>query len=177
MESITFIPKNRTIKNAVIRKICKENNIDNSNYKIYCNKYYNYTEYDNDISITLLSTIYKGIEYTFEYFSGCFNAYMVATVIDFKYIVNQYYHYILKNNEGIDIFVQAGWEINNNTKVLFDNYSKTIKMLKSNDIINVSKTYSLDSGVKVTTFWNQTIDYSDTIPSVTYNQFRTAVKS
>ena len=36
-------------------------------------------EYDNDIRITLLSTTYKGNKYSFEYFSGCFNAYMVVS--------------------------------------------------------------------------------------------------
>jgi len=73
-----YIVKDRRIKNAVIRKICKENNIDNSNFAIYCNKKFDYMEYDNDINITSLSTVYKGIKYTFRYFSGCFNAYMVA---------------------------------------------------------------------------------------------------
>jgi hypothetical protein len=35
-------------------------------------------EYDNNININLLKTEYKGVLYTFEYFSGCFNAYMVS---------------------------------------------------------------------------------------------------
>ena len=82
MEKISFIVTDRRTKNAVIRKICKENKIDNSDFAIYCNENFNYMEYDNDISITLLSTTYKGIKYTFEYFSGCFNAYMVANVVD-----------------------------------------------------------------------------------------------
>ena len=82
MKKISFIVTDRRTKNAVIRKICKENNIDNSNFAIYCNENFDYMEYDNEISITLLSTTYKGIKYTFEYFSGCFNAYMVANVIN-----------------------------------------------------------------------------------------------
>ena len=122
MKTITFIPTDRRIKNAVIAKICKENSIDKD--KIYCNEYHNYMEYDNDISITLLSTIYKGIEYTFKYFSGCFNAYMVATVIDFKYNTNEYNHYLLYDNKGIEVYKVAGWQINNGVKKLFTNYLK-----------------------------------------------------
>ena len=126
MKKISYIVKDRRIKNAVISKICKENNIDNSNFAIYCNKYYNYMEYDNDISITLLSTTYKGIKYTFEYFSGCFNAYMVATVMDFKYNINDYNHYLLYDNENVKVHTEAGWQISNDPQRLFNNYIKNL---------------------------------------------------
>ena len=126
MKKISYIVKDRRIKNAVISKICKENNIDNSNFAIHCNKYYNYMEYDNDISITLLSTTYKGIKYTFEYFSGCFNAYMVATVMDFKYNINDYNHYLLYDNENVKVHTEAGWQISNDTQRLFNNYIKNL---------------------------------------------------
>ena len=122
MKTITFIPTDRRIKNAVISKICKENNIDKD--KIYCNEVFNYMEYDNDISITLLSTVYKGIKYTFKYFSGCFNAYMVANVIDFKYNTNDYNHYLLYDNKGVEVYKVAGWQINNDVKKLYTNYLK-----------------------------------------------------
>ena len=79
MKKISYVVKDRRIKNIVIRKICIENNIDNSNFAIYCNENFDYIEYDNDICITLLSTTYKGNKYSFEYFSGCFNAYMVVS--------------------------------------------------------------------------------------------------
>ena len=120
MNSITFIPTDKRIKNAVIRQICKENNINKD--KIYCNDTFNYMDYDNDISITLLSTIYKGINYSFKYFSGCFNAYMVANVIDYTFEVNNYGHYLLYNNEGIKVHIEAGWKINNDAKKLYTNF-------------------------------------------------------
>ena len=124
MKTIKFIPTDKRIKNAVIAKICKENNIDNSNFAIYCNEHFNYMEYNNDVHITLLSTIYKGIKYTFEYFSGCFNAYMVATILDYTFEVNQYGHYILFNSEGVKVHTEAGWQINNDPKKLYTNYIK-----------------------------------------------------
>lgn len=124
MKTITFIPTDRRIKNAVISKICKENNIEKD--KIYCNEYWNYMEYDNDIRITLLATTYKGIKYTFEYFSGCFNAYMVATVMNYKFDTNKYNHFLLYNSEGIKVHTEAGWQINNDAKKLYTNYLKTI---------------------------------------------------
>lgn len=127
MKTISYIVTDRRTKNSIIAKICKENNIDNSNYTIYCNKYFNYMEYDNNISITLLSTIHKGIKYTFEYFSGCFNAYMVANVIDYKYNINEFNHYILYSNEGVKVHTEAGWQINNDPQRLFTNYIKKRK--------------------------------------------------
>ena len=125
MKKISYIVTDRRTKNAVIRKICKENNIDNSDFAIYCNENFNYMEYDNEISITLLSTTYKGIKYTFEYFSGCFNAYMVANVIDFKYNTNSYNHYLLYDNKGVEVYKVAGWQINNDAKKLYTNYLKS----------------------------------------------------
>lgn len=79
MENLQIV-KDRRTKNAVIRKICKEYEIDNTNFAIYCNDYFNYIEYDNDISITLLKTEYKNSLYHFKYFSGCFNAFMVKSL-------------------------------------------------------------------------------------------------
>ena len=122
MEKISYIVKDRRVKNAVIRKICKENNIDNSNFAIYCNDEFNYMEYSNDVSITLLSTTYKGIKYTFEYFSGCFNAYMVANAVDYTYKVNAYDHYILIDKSGNEVYTSAGWQINNNPMTLLKSY-------------------------------------------------------
>ena len=125
MKKISYIATDRRTKNAVIRKICKENNIDNSDFAIYCNENFNYMEYDNEISITLLSTTYKGIKYTFEYFSGCFNAYMVANVVDFKYNTNDYNHYLLYDSKGVEVYRVAGWQINNDAKKLYTNYLKS----------------------------------------------------
>jgi len=122
MKKITYVVQDRRTKNAVIRQICKENNIDKDS--IYCNDYWDYMEYNNDINITLLSTIYKGIRYNFEYFSGCFKAYMVATVLDYQYNINEYNHYILYNNEGVKLHVEAGWQIHNSEKRLFNEYKK-----------------------------------------------------
>lgn len=126
MEKISYIVKDRRVKNAVIRKICKENNIDNSNFAIYCNDEFNYIEYNNDIRITLLSTTYKGILYTFEYFDGCFNAFMVASVVDYTYKINEYNHYILLDNNGNEVFKLAGWQIDNK---VFNLYTKFLKSL------------------------------------------------
>ena len=122
MKKISYIVTDRRTKNAVIRKICKENSIDNSDFAIYCNENYNYIEYDNDISITLLSTTYKGIKYTFEYFSGCFNAYMVANVIKYTYKTNEYNHYILIDSQGNEVYKIAGYQINNNPMTLLKSY-------------------------------------------------------
>ena len=122
MKKITYVVQDRRIKNAVINKICKENNINKDS--IYCNEHWAYMEYNNNINITLLSTIYKGIEYSFKYFSGCFNAYMVATILDYQYNINEYNHYILYNNEGIKLHVEAGWQICNSEKRLFNEYKK-----------------------------------------------------
>lgn len=124
MAKIKFVPTDRRVKNAVVAKICKENNINNSNFAIYCNKYWNYMEYDNDIDITLLHTTYKGIKYSFEYVSGCFNAYMFATVLDYTYNINEYNHYTLYNSEGVKVHIEAGWQINNDPQRLYNNYLK-----------------------------------------------------
>ena len=69
------IVKDRRIKNAILRQVCKENEIHKDD--LYCNEYYSYMEYSNDVSITLIKTSYKGDDYTFKYFDGCFNAFMV----------------------------------------------------------------------------------------------------
>jgi hypothetical protein len=124
-KKIIFSPTDRRIKNAVIRKICKENNISDND--IYCNEYYNYMEYSNEISITLLSTTYKGIEYYFKYVSGCFNAYMFAKVIDYTYSINEYNHYILYDVNGIEVYRIAGWQINDNVQNLYSNFIKQLK--------------------------------------------------
>jgi hypothetical protein len=126
MKPITFVPTDRRVKNAIIRKICKENEIDNSNFAIYCNENFNYIECDYDIRLSLLKTEYKGILYTFEYFDGCFNAYMVAKVLGYKYEVNNYDHFILYDNDGNKLHTEAGWQINRNSEILFKNYLKTL---------------------------------------------------
>ena len=66
----------RRVKNAVLRQVRKENDICEDD--LYCNSDYHYMEYSNNVRITLLRTIYKGNFYAFEYFSGCFNAFMVT---------------------------------------------------------------------------------------------------
>ena len=126
MKKISYIVTDRRTKNAVIRKICKENNIDNSDFAIYCNENFNYMEYDNEISITLLSTTYKGIKYTFEYFSGCFNAFMVANVTDYTYKTNEYDHYILFNSQGKEVFKIAGWQIDYKETNLYNKFLKSL---------------------------------------------------
>ena len=122
MKKISYIVTDRRTKNAVIRKICKENSIDNSDFAIYCNENFDYMEYDNEIRITLLSTTYKGIEYTFEYFSGCFNAYMVGSSNDYTYKINGYNNYILIDNQGNEVHTSAGYRINNNPMTLLKSY-------------------------------------------------------
>ena len=122
MKKISYIVTDKRIKNAVIRKICKENNIDNSNFAIYCNENFDYIEYDNDIRITLLSTTYKGNKYSFEYFSGCFNAYMVGSSNDYTYKINEYNHYILIDDQGNEVYTSAGYQINNNPMTLLKSY-------------------------------------------------------
>ena len=123
-KKITFTVSDRRTKNAVIKKLCKENNIEKD--LIYCNEFYDYMEYNNDISITLLSTIYKGIEYSFKYFSGCFNAYMVAKVVDYTYYTNEYNHYIIVDKNNIEVKKFAGWTIGNNIKNAYNKFIKTI---------------------------------------------------
>ena len=126
MEKISYIVKDRRVKNAVIRKICKENNIDNSNFAIYCNDEFNYMEYSNDVTITLLSTTYKGVLYTFKYFDGCFNAYMVANVVNYTFKVNEYNHYLLIDKSGNEVYKKAGWEIDNNEVNLYTKFLKSL---------------------------------------------------
>jgi len=120
-KSIEYVVKDRRIKKAVIKKICNENKIDAS--KISCNDFYNYMEYDNDIDITLLSTIYKGKKYYFKYVSGCFNAYMFCTELNYSFTVNKYSHYLIKDNSNF-VTTFAGWQYNNDVQ-------KMIKTLKN----------------------------------------------
>ena len=63
--------KDRRVLNAILRKMCKENNIDINNVFISELGYIqtvNIREKDADFC----STIYKGIKYKVSYLDGCF---------------------------------------------------------------------------------------------------------
>lgn len=167
METISYVLTDRRIKNAVIRKICKESNIDNTDNKIYCNEYYNYMEYDNDISIMLLSTIYKGIIYTFEYKSGCFNAYMVATVVDFTFDVNEDNHYTLYDKDKNIIFAETGWKVDSNPQRLYKNYIGLINIIKKNICI-ITNNWLHSNGAMYVTVFNKTKNESFKLPKITF---------
>jgi len=69
---ITMEPiKNRRELNAILRKICKENDIDINN--VYLSKFgYIETVDINKKDADFCSTIYKGVKYKVQYLDGCF---------------------------------------------------------------------------------------------------------
>ena len=67
----------KTVANAILRKLCKENEVNINNVFI---SDYGYIE-TVDIrqkDVDFCSTDYKGTTYKVEYFSGCFNPYIVS---------------------------------------------------------------------------------------------------
>ena len=63
--------KDKRILNAILRKMCKENNIDINN--VFISEFgYIQTVNVNDKDADFCSTIYKGIKYEVTYLSGCF---------------------------------------------------------------------------------------------------------
>jgi hypothetical protein len=65
-----IIRDKRTLK-AILRKICKENDIDVNN--VYISKFgYVQTVDLNKKDADFCSTVYKGVEYKVQYLDGCF---------------------------------------------------------------------------------------------------------
>ena len=63
--------KDKRVLNAILRKICKENDIDINN--VYMSKFgYVETVDHNKKDVSYCSTTYKGIEYKVQYLDGCF---------------------------------------------------------------------------------------------------------
>ncbi len=68
--------KDRRVLNAILRKICKENDIDPNN--VYISKFgYVETVNVNKKDADFCSTIYKGVEYKVTYVDGCFNPFIL----------------------------------------------------------------------------------------------------
>ena len=68
--------RDRRVLNAILRKICKENDIDADN--VYISEF-GYVE-TVDVSkkdADFCSTIYKGVEYKVTYLDGCFNPFIL----------------------------------------------------------------------------------------------------
>ncbi len=68
--------RDKRVLNAILRKICKENDVDINN--VYISKF-GYVE-TVDLSkkdVDFCSTIYKGVEYKAQYLSGCFNPFIL----------------------------------------------------------------------------------------------------
>lgn len=75
MSNLTTVTDNR-IGNAILRKLCKENNVDLNN--VCLNPTYSYVETVNfdKADVDFCKTEYKGNTYKVQYFSGCFNPYI-----------------------------------------------------------------------------------------------------
>lgn len=127
MNNIEIHPTDRRVKNAVIRKLYNENQYLKGKC-IECNPNWDYMEYDNDVQITSLTTTYKGIKYEFKYFSGCFKAYMIGTVIDYSFVRNECNHIILYKNNDVNkinpVATFAGWEVYYNPQIAYERFVK-----------------------------------------------------
>lgn len=63
--------KNKRVLNSILRKICKENDIDINN--VYISEFgYIKTVDINKKDADFCGTIYKGVEYKVRYLDGCF---------------------------------------------------------------------------------------------------------
>ncbi len=68
--------KDKRVLNAILRKICKENDIDADN--VYISEFgYVETVNINKKDADFCSTIYKGVEYKVTYVDGCFNPFIL----------------------------------------------------------------------------------------------------
>ena len=75
MKTIT----DKRILKAILRKICKENDIDINN--VYISKFgYIETVDFNKKDVDFCSTIYKGIKYKVSYIDGCFNPFILPVI-------------------------------------------------------------------------------------------------
>ena len=65
----------KRILNAILRKLCKENDVEISN--VYISDFgYVQTVDNNKKDVDFCKTEYKGKTYKVQYFSGCFNPYI-----------------------------------------------------------------------------------------------------
>ncbi len=70
------IIRDRRVLNAILRKICKENDIDVNN--VYISEFgYVETVDLNKKDADFCSTVYKGVEYKVTYVDGCFNPFIL----------------------------------------------------------------------------------------------------
>jgi len=68
--------RDKRVLNAILRKMCKENDVDINN--VYISKFgYVQTVNHNKKDATFCSTIYKGVEYKVQFVSGCFNPFIL----------------------------------------------------------------------------------------------------
>lgn len=68
--------RDRRVLNAILRKICKENEIDINNVFISEFGYIQTVDF-NKKDVDFCSTIYKGTEYKVKYLDGCFNPFIL----------------------------------------------------------------------------------------------------
>ena len=74
MKTIT----DKRVLNAILRKICKENNIDINN--VYISKFgYIETVNFNKKDADFCSTIYKGAKYKVQHVDGCFKPFILPS--------------------------------------------------------------------------------------------------
>lgn len=68
--------RDRRVLNAILRKICKENDIDINN--VFISEFgYVETVNFNKKDADFCSTIYKGVKYKVQYVDGCFNPFIL----------------------------------------------------------------------------------------------------
>ena len=68
--------RNKRVLTAILRKICKENDIDPNN--VYISEFgYVETVNVNKKDADFCSTIYKGVKYKVQYVDGCFNPFIL----------------------------------------------------------------------------------------------------
>ena len=68
--------RDKRVLNAILRKMCKENDIDINN--VYISEFgYVKTVSFNKKDVDFCTTIYKGIEYKVRYLDGCFYPYIL----------------------------------------------------------------------------------------------------
>ena len=69
--------KDKRVLNAILRKLCKENNVDINN--VYISEYgYIETVNVHQKDVDFCQTEYKGTNYKVMYFDGCFNPFITA---------------------------------------------------------------------------------------------------
>ena len=69
--------RNANVLNAILRKLCKENDVDINNVFIHPDYKYVVTGNTSKPDVDYLKTTYKGVNVKVAYISGCFYPYIV----------------------------------------------------------------------------------------------------